>query len=179
MQQNRLSPAPVLMGFLFKNPGHGYELHQRLCAEFGYIWHVSQSQTYNILKRLETQKYIAATPIAQEKLPPRQLLQITEQGQQWFDAWLSTPTKCSVHAIRTEFITRLYFTHQYYPARTLETIDRQIDEVMSGITRLTNERAGIPVDQGFNRLALELRIKLINSILSWLEECRKEYGFVD
>ena len=51
----------------------------------------------------------------------------------------------------------------------------QIAEVKLGMTRLTNVRAGLPVDQAFNRLALELRIKLLNSILSWLDECRKEF----
>jgi DNA-binding PadR family transcriptional regulator len=177
MQQHRISPAPVLLGFLYKNPCHGYELHQRLCADFGNIWHVSQSQTYTILKRLENQGFICSTLVNQEKLPPRQLLHLTEQGHQWFNAWLDSPTKCSVHAIRVEFITRLYFMHQYYPAKTLEIIDTQVEEVRLGIARLNSARARIPEDPGFNRLALDLRILLLQSITSWLARCRQEYGF--
>ncbi len=48
---SRLSPEYVLMGFLYQHPGYGYDLHRRLSEEFGYIWHVSRSQTHNILKR--------------------------------------------------------------------------------------------------------------------------------
>jgi DNA-binding PadR family transcriptional regulator len=174
-QSNRLSPEFVLLGFLYEHPSHGYELHGRLCSEFGDIWHVSQSQTYNILKRLENQGYIASTAVAQEKLPPRQLLNVTEAGLQRFDTWLHTPTKCSVHAIRVEFITRLYFIMQYYPAKSLETIKLQMDEVMTGLERLKVIRANLPEDQVFNRLGLELRMKLLGSIVSWLNECCQEF----
>lgn len=48
-----LSPEYALLGFLERPPAHGYELHQRLLEHLGEIWHVSLSQTYNILTRLE------------------------------------------------------------------------------------------------------------------------------
>jgi len=174
-QNHRLSPEYVLLGFLYQHPGHGYELHRRLLDEFGFIWHVSQSQTYNILNRLEVQGYVSSTTLEQEKLPPRQLLHLSETGYQHFNTWLGTPTSCSVHAIRVEFITRLYFIHQYYPQKILETINIQSQEVQMGLIRLDEIRSNIPEDQAFNQLALDLRIKLLRSIISWLDECRKTF----
>jgi len=174
-QNHRLSPEYVLLGFLYQHPGYGYELHRRLLDEFGFIWHVSQSQTYNILNRLEVQGYITSTTLEQEKLPPRQFMHLSETGYQRFNIWLDTPTSCSVHAIRVEFITRLYFIQHYYPQKILETISIQSQEVQMGLIRLDEIRSNIPKDQAFNQLALDLRIKLLRSIISWLDECRKAF----
>jgi PadR family transcriptional regulator, regulatory protein AphA len=173
---NRLSPEYVLLGLLYKLPSHGYELHRRLLDIFGNIWHASQSQTYNILKRLEAQGYITSTIIEQEKLPPRQRLQITESGSERFMTWLNKPTKSSVHAIRVEFVTRLYFMQQYYPENTQEMIRVQVDVVKAGLIQLHKHLAKIPDSQTFDRLALELRIKLLKSVISWLNGCREAFG---
>ena len=178
-RQTRLSPEFVLLGFLYQNPGHGYELHRRLVDEFGYIWHVSQSQTYNILKRLESHGFITAALIEQEKLPPRQLFHLNESGSQRLSAWLDTPTKCSVHAIRVEFITRLYFIQLYHPTKTLEAIRLQAREIQMGLLRLEEMNFSLPEEQTFNYLALDLRIKLLRSILSWLDECLETFLATD
>jgi DNA-binding PadR family transcriptional regulator len=176
MKHTRLSPEFVLMGFLNQNPGHGYDLHKRLTDEFGYIWHVSQSQTYNILTRLEIQGYIGSTTIEQEKLPNRRLFHLTDTGIQHFNDWLNSPTQCSVHAIRVEFITRLYFLQQNQPHRLQEVFRTQINEVEKGLQRLEETRLFLAEDQAFNHLALDLRIRLLRSIITWLEECRKKFS---
>jgi DNA-binding PadR family transcriptional regulator len=168
---NRLSPEYALLGFLFKHPSHGYELHLRLLEEFGNIWHASQSQTYNILKRLEAQGYITSTTVEQEKRPRRKLLHITESGITRFETWLKNPTKSSVHAIRVEFITRLYFVLLYYPQKAQEMIWVQIDTVNAGLNALQEELANLSESQTVNRLALELRNKLLKSVIGWLNEC--------
>jgi DNA-binding PadR family transcriptional regulator len=170
---SRLSPEYVFLGFLYLHPSHGYELHQRLMAEFGNIWHASQSQTYNILKRLEAQGYITSTFIEQEKLPPRQRLRITNAGSKRFMAWLNTPTRSSVHAIRVEFVTRLYFMQRYYPQNTQEMIRVQVNVVNASLIQLHNNLANISDSQTFDRLAQELRIKLLKSVISWLNSCRE------
>lgn len=144
--------------------------------EFGNIWHASQSQTYNIFKRLEEQGYITSTIIEQEKHPPRQLLHITKLGSERFETWLNKPTRSSVHAIRVEFVTRLYFIQLYYPQKTQEMIQLQIDAVKAGLIQLHENLANLPDSQTFDRLALQLRIKLLKSVISWLTGCRKAFG---
>src|SRR5512143_1910165 len=101
------SPEFALLGFLYIQPGHGYELHQRLARELGYIWSVSQSETYNTLKRLEAQGFVKSRIVRQEKLPSRNLLSLTRRGRARFEAWLKTPGANSVRTIRLEFTTRL------------------------------------------------------------------------
>lgn len=169
------SPEYALLGFLYENPAHGYDLHHRLVAELGQVWHASQSQTYNILKRLETHKDVAATTIKQANLPDRQVLKITPFGRKRFLAWLNTPTGSSVRAIRLEFITRLYFTQKYFPKNLLPILDAQAVEINSSLTRLEADQAALPAEQTFNQLGLRLRIQQLRSVQNWLVECRKTF----
>jgi DNA-binding PadR family transcriptional regulator len=173
---SRLSPEFALLGFLYKDADHGYELHQRLRDEFENIWHASQSQTYSILKRLEAQGYVRSIAIEQEKLPSKQVLKITELGRKRFDEWLNRPSKSSVHTIRVEFLTRLYFTELYYPQNTEEMIGAQTEVVEGGVRELQARLANIPAEQIFDRLAVELRIKLLSSVISWLNGCQQAFN---
>jgi DNA-binding PadR family transcriptional regulator len=170
LRSSRLSPEYVLLGYLFDSPDHGYNLHKRMIDEFGHIWHSSQSQTYNILKRLADKGYINGTLIEQGKLPSKQLLHISDSGNYRFESWLSTPTSCSVHAIRVEFITRLYFMRRYHSAQVKEMIESQAEVVRAGIAQLEKLDGGKAAND-FDRLAVELRIKLLKAVLEWLTEC--------
>ena len=64
-----LSPEYALLGLLAGSPAHGYELHQVFTTDLGQVWHLSLSQTYNILNRLEAQGFIDGSLQEQEKLP--------------------------------------------------------------------------------------------------------------
>ena len=170
-----LSPEFALLGFLEEEPSYGYELHQRLSAELGFVWHISQSQSYAILKRLETQAYITSTKVEQEKLPARQMLKISPSGRRYFTAWLNAPTGNSVRAIRVELITRLYFTYKKNPAKVHELINEQVDVVNNNLAKLKGMLADAPDERIFNRLGLELRIQQLKSILVWLNTCRERF----
>ncbi len=171
-----LSPEFALLGFLYQQPCHGYDLHRRLLGELGHVWHVSQSQTYSILKRLETQGQIAAKTIRQEKHPPRQIYSITASGRRRFDEWLGQPTGSSVRAVRLEFVTRLYFAQRLVPQQVEAIIENQTAQVKAALTRLETGLASLPEIQVANRLSLRLRIQQLKSVLIWLSECRQEFG---
>lgn len=167
-----LSPEYALLGLLAQQPAHGYNLHQRLVEELGQIWHISQSQVYNILKRLEARGDITGTLQEQEKLPSRLFYRLTPSGQARFDTWLATPTGNSVRAIRVEFLTRLYFTSQRGQQATDALVDAQFNATLKGLARLQDMLGELPPEQVFNRLGLELRLTQLTSILEWLEKCR-------
>jgi DNA-binding PadR family transcriptional regulator len=168
-----LSPEYALLGLLAQGPAHGYELHHKLSAELGQVWHLSLSQAYNILNRLEVKGYIAGALQEQEKLPARRLFHLTAQGRERFERWLEAASGSSVRSIRLEFLTRLYFARQIDARRAHRLIETQIAETHRGLERLTRLHEGIPGDQLVNRLGLELRIRQLESILGWLEGCRQ------
>jgi PadR family transcriptional regulator, regulatory protein AphA len=164
-----LSPEYALLGFLAQKPAHGYELHQRLSSELSQVWHVSLSQVYNILKRLEGQGFIQGVIEEQQKLPARQRFHLTESGRQRLEDWLTRPTGSSVRAIRVEFVTRLYFAPLLGEEMASRLIEAQLEETRSGLSRLERLLDETPSKQVFNRLGLDLRIRQLKAVLDWLD----------
>ena len=170
-----LSPEMALLGLLYGVPGHGYDLHRKVITDLGQVWHLSQSQAYAILKRLEAKGEITLEEIPQDKLPPRQLLHITSQGRTHFLDWLDASSGGSVRAIRMEFVTRLYFLNLYLPEKIPQAFDRQRVEAASHIHRLEKTLAELPHEQIYNRMSLEMRLKQLNAVLEWLDESQKNF----
>lgn len=167
-----LSPEYAFLGFLSQQPAHGYELHQQLVANLGRIWHVSLSQTYNILTRLEAQEFITGTIQEQVKLPARRRFRLTAAGRRRFDTWFNSVTGCSVRAIRIEFTTRLYFARATSAALARDVIDAQLAGTQTCLWHLRVMLEDLPPEQTFNRLGIELRIRQLTSTIDWLAECK-------
>ena len=166
-----LSPEYALLGLLAQNPAHGYELYQRLSTDLSQVWHISMSQAYNILNRLEAQGYIAGIVQDQGKLPARRLFHLTPIGQRHYEDWLKAPSGSSVRSIRLEFLTRLYFARLAGRQQAHRLIDAQFAETRKGLERLRAVLESVSGDQLINRLSLELRIQQLESILEWLQAC--------
>jgi DNA-binding PadR family transcriptional regulator len=170
-----LSPEFALLGFLIAGPSHGYDLHQRLSVELGHVWHVSQSQAYAILKRLEGRGDISVQIVEQEKLPARQMLHITEAGHRRFFEWLDSGIGKNARSIRLEFLTRLYFTQIHRPENLGDVYHAQFIEIKSIILRLERLLEHLPLEQSFNRLSLDLRLRQMRLIQNWMSEIRKQF----
>jgi DNA-binding PadR family transcriptional regulator len=167
-----LSPEMALLGLLYEAPGHGYDLHRKVVTDLGQVWHLSQSQAYSILKRLEMRGEISMEEVLQEKLPPRQLLHTTELGRRRFLDWLDTPSGGSTRAIRMEFVTRVYFLKMYLPEKLTPAFERQRAEIETHIRRLETIHDDLPVEQIYNRMSLSMRLKQLRLVLEWLDECQ-------
>ncbi len=163
-----LSPEMALLGLLHGGPAHGYDLHRKVVADLGQVWHLSQSQAYSILKRLEKRGDISAEEMPQEKLPARLLLRMTGQGQRRFLDWLETPSGGSTRAIRMEFVTRLYFIQMYFPEKLASAFDAQKAETQKHIQRLQATLGALPAGQIYNRMSLDLRLQQLTSVLTWM-----------
>ena len=171
---SNISPEFALLGFLILEPSHGYDLHQKFQAELGYVWHLSQSQAYAILKRLETRGDISVRLVEQDKLPARQILHITEFGKHRFETWLMSAGQ-NARAIRLEFLTRLYFTRQYAPDQTAHIYAVQYGEIQANIERLESLLENLPPGKPYNRLSLDLRLRQLRVILGWMREIQAQF----
>lgn len=166
-----LSPEFALLGFLIAGPSHGYNLHQRCTVELGHVWHLSQSQAYAILKRLEQHVDINAQVVEQEKLPARQMLHITAQGRRRFYEWMEGISVNS-RSIRLEFLTRLYFAQMHKPEKVPQIHQAQSDEINMAIERLETLLANLPFEQRFNQLSLDLRLRQMKLIQDWMRDVK-------
>jgi len=170
-----VSPEFALLGFLIAGPSHGYDLHQRFSIELGHVWHLSQSQAYTILKRLEARGDISARLLEQEKLPARQMLDITEVGRRRFFEWLERGIGRNARSIRLEFLTRLYFTQLHRPENITQIYTAQSAEIESTMARLESLLEHLPPDQTFNRLSLDLRLQQMRLIQNWMAEISAQF----
>lgn len=170
-----LSPEFALLGFLVAGPSHGYDLHQRFIVELGHVWHLSQSQAYAILKRLENRGDVSTQIIEQEKLPARQMLRITTQGRRRFFEWLELGIGTNVRSIRLEFLTRLYFAQLHRPENIDQIYKTQSEGIESTIVRLESLTENLPPDQVFNHLSLDLRLQQMRLIQNWMAEIRTQF----
>lgn len=173
-----LSPEMALLGLLYGAPGHGYDLHRKVNADLGQVWHLSQSQAYSILKRLEVQGDVSVEEILQEKLPSRQLLHMTLQGRRRFLEWLDANSGGSTRAIRMEFVTRLYFLNLYFPEKITHAFEQQREEAGSHIARLISLCDELPTDQVYNRMSLKMRIEQLKMVLKWLDESQESFQVI-
>lgn len=163
------SPEMALLGLLYAGPGYGYDLHRKIAADLGYVWHLSQSQAYAILKRLEKNGDITSRQVTQERLPPRQLLSLTQFGEKRFLSWVDSPSSGSIRAIRLEFITRVYFASLYFPAKLPNLFARQREDTLFHIQRLENIIADRLTDRLYDRMSLTLRLFHLRDVLAWLD----------
>jgi DNA-binding PadR family transcriptional regulator len=156
-------------------PSHGYDLHQRLTAELGSVWRVSQSQTYSVLKRLERRGDITARRRLQSKLPARQVLHITAAGRKRFRQWLEGAAGARARTVRLEFLTRLYFAKLLTPEKGRAIYAAQAQEVTRSVRRLRLALSQVPERQTYNRLSLDLRLRQMELVRAWLREVGEKF----
>ncbi|HUN22465.1 MAG TPA: PadR family transcriptional regulator [Anaerolineales bacterium] len=170
------SPEFALLGFLKQAPTHGYELHQKLKDHLGEIFHANLSQTYNILTRLEEQAFINGTTQTQEKRPAKRLYILTNSGAERFEKWLTETAPGSVHAVRVELLTRVFFLQKFAPTRIQPTILNQQLAIQSVLEQLQARLNCLPADEIINRAGINLRIEQLSGLLNFLERFLQQSG---
>lgn len=170
-----LSPEYALLGLLSVAPSHGYDLHQKLTTDLGNVWHVSQSQAYSILKRLEERGDVASRAERKGKLPRRQVLHITPAGKRRFGKWLDGAANSGARTVRLEFLTRLYFANLLKPAKAVQIYSTQAHEIAAAIRRLRLLLSEVPDDRVYDRLSLDLRLRQMELVQSWLQDVRERF----
>lgn len=167
-----LSPEYPLLGLILLEPCHGYQLNRRMQDELGEIWHISQSQLYGLLARLEADGLVTREKKQQEGRPDRYDYFPTPAGREHFEDWLHQPTAASARALRVEFLTRLYFARRADTALAGELVRAQETVLRARLGKLKRRLAQLPEAPLANRLALELRLHQLESFLEWLSDCR-------
>ncbi|WP_322806650.1 PadR family transcriptional regulator [Thermanaerothrix sp.] len=167
----RRSPTPEypLLALLLERPMHGYELHRVFSQDLGHIWHLSQSQLYASLARLEARGWVEGHEATAERGLPRRVFALTAQGRAEAEAWLYRPSRCSVQIIRLELPTRLYLLQRLAPQAIPEFLARQRVEIVNGLAQLKKQVQAIPADQPYNRMACALRVHQVEALLDWFD----------
>lgn len=163
-----LSPEYPVLGLLIEQPCHGYELNQRVQEQLGELWHMSESQLYSLLDRLEDAGLLRGVEEEGHRRPDRYVFHPTAAGRDHFQRWLREPSGTSARALRIEFLTRLYFARRAEPEFIEGLLSEQRGRIKEDLTRMERRLRAMSPAPAHNRLALELRIIQLEAILDWL-----------
>lgn len=102
-----MSIKHVLLALLAQEPGHGYELKKRFDEAIGLLWPLQQAQVYNNLRLLQEEGFVELEArVAQEHLPDRKRLRLTEAGSQELSSWTVAPVH-SNRRLKDDFYLKL------------------------------------------------------------------------
>ncbi len=168
---NALTPDETILGLLAAQARHGYQLLDcfRDPAQLGRVWHLSTSQLYAVLNRLNQQGYIMGRAIESPDSPTRTEYCLTEAGLVRMRAWLDDEQpSASIRRVRVEFLSRLYI------ARLLNIPTIPIVRQQKRVCRQKLESLIVQRDHcepGIGYLALELVIAQLEAVLRWIDRC--------
>jgi len=173
---SRPIPDEVILGLLKAKPAHGYELLEcfRSRAQLGYIWRLSTSQLYAVLKRLELEGAIVGQEFEATDAPTRIEYRVTEHGSRLLEAWLlDLHPSPSVHRIRVLFLSRIYIANllsisidQIVTAQ-VQTCQRQCEIFKEQRHKHTSEIEG---------LTLDFIIQQLDSAILWLNSSQFQWS---
>ncbi len=164
----------ILLGFLAEKPMHGYDLFKLLNQPGGLsdVWHINQSNLYAMLDGLETEGYLVSHLLQIGSSPTRKEYHITASGTLVFEQWMQEPV---LHGrdMRQVFLAKLYFAVKDSPETAMRLVLKQksiaeawTEDVQTAIRDLT-------IEDIYDRLVLDSRLKQISGWLEWLDECTR------
>jgi DNA-binding PadR family transcriptional regulator len=157
----------ALLGSLMSGPMHGYEILRFFNEFLESTWHISTSQLYVLLKKLEKEGLLYSSVEEQENRPAKRVFELTPEGKEVFLKWVHSPTG---HArdLRMEFLTKLFFIDHLSIRGGLELIDAQI-KLMEGLVRKIEEGEN-EEDDPFSNLVFSFKETTIHTWIEWLKE---------
>jgi DNA-binding PadR family transcriptional regulator len=81
--------AAVLALLAIEGENSGYDLLKYVQKAIGYVWAPARSQLYSLLPRLVKDGYARSRAVAQSDRPDKTLYEITREGRDALDGWLT------------------------------------------------------------------------------------------
>ncbi|HVE91006.1 MAG TPA: PadR family transcriptional regulator [Actinomycetota bacterium] len=165
----------VVLGMLSFGPMSGYELTQFVAKSVANFWPISKSQVYGELARLAELGLVKSTAVEQEKLPDKRTYELTGQGEQALDEWLSSP-KMEADRQRSEFLVRIFFGHRLSRLQLLDLLDRYAQGAAQCRQELQAvvESLGQSPHSQYARATALLGVRVAEAVVAWAEEIRPE-----
>lgn len=163
----------ALLGFVYEQPTHGYDLYQQLSAPQGLwqVWRMKQSQLYALLTKLEDEDYLVTTLQPQEARPPRKVYSLTAAGRSAFQQWLTAPVTHG-RQMRLEFLAKLYFAYRQGPQVVAPLLEGQVLTCRRWLAELQEQGRTPSTADPFAQAVYHFRITQVESFLTWLLLCQ-------
>ncbi|MFO7679903.1 MAG: PadR family transcriptional regulator [Chloroflexota bacterium] len=173
MKSTPLTIEYALLGFLRRQPQHGYAIHQQLSDPngLGLVWRLKLSQLYALLNKLEEAGCVTVTLELQESRPPRKVFHLTDTGTAVFLDWVQSPVAHG-RSLRLEFLVKLYFARREGGETAAHLLTTQREQCQAWLAA-EQEIVHAEMENGrqYGRLVHQFRLGQIQAMLVWLEQC--------
>lgn len=156
--------AAAMLGLLHGGALSGYELSKAATEIIGDFWHVTRSQVYRELARLNTWGFIAPTGSGPRAKQP---YEITEAGRSAFADWVAQPPQ--LEQIRYPLLLTMAFGSWLGPDRLLEFAETHRPAHEERLERYRGLAADADLDN-FLRATVAFGLHYEQAVLAWLDE---------
>ncbi len=160
----------ALLGLLYKEPSHGYELKLAIESMFAELWsEVNIGQIYQTLGRLERAGLVRSATVTQGTRPDKRVYELTAEGRQELQRWVDEPLPPV--RVRDTFFSKLLLAWRTRLADPVVLIDRQ----RRAYLRQLRELGGLADTTAslVGRLAVEATALHVQADLKLLEFCEQ------
>ncbi len=173
-----MSLQHAILGFLQIQPMTGYDLKTSCFNDsISHFWPADQAQIYRTLDKLAEQGLVESKMEYQDERPNRKVYSITQAGRAELAGWLKTEQALPIH--REPFLVQLFFAGQLPNTDVRRLMKAQMEAHQALLTRY--EQIAFPDEQAifskrelhFQKMTLELGLRMEHMYLDWLEECMK------
>jgi DNA-binding PadR family transcriptional regulator len=165
-----LRPEFLVLGLLAEDSAHGYKLYRRFVASLDGLWHISESQFYATLKRIEARGWIEACSPAKGKGGSKRLLSLSGEGRRVLLEWIDTPTIGSPKLVHMEFLTRLFFARRLAPRKVKRIVADQAASLEKDIDRIASLGGVRGAKNDINDLSIAFRERQLRAAIEWVEK---------
>jgi PadR family transcriptional regulator, regulatory protein AphA len=186
-----MSLSYAMLGLLTYGPMTGYNLKKIFDRSISHVWAASLSQIYRELSTLEKKGYVYSNIEKQEDRPDKRIYNITEEGRESFQNWLTDFPENTSSPKRDEFMLRIFFGSKLGKEQLINQFKRFIIEKKEYLKLLRHIEknfsiycAEFPIDSPekeeiFWHFTITRGIMTLESVIRWAEECigeLEEYG---
>ncbi|MFN8372038.1 MAG: PadR family transcriptional regulator [Anaerolineae bacterium] len=171
-----MSLAHAILGMLTQQPMTGYDL-KTTCFDqsIAHFWQADQAQIYRTLDKLAEQGFVTSHLEVQEDRPNRKVYSITDSGHAELLRWMQTEQALPTY--REPFLIQLFFGQLLDNAQIISIMQQQLEahqarlEHYRAITLPELDAPYITRDLLFQRMTLEMGIRIEHAYMDWLKDC--------
>lgn len=107
---------------LLEKPGSGYELARRFERSIGYFWTATHQQIYRVLKRMESDGWVAVREVPQQGRPDKKEYSVVDLGRAALSTWLHAPIE--PESVRHDLAVKIRGAAFDDPAALIREVER-------------------------------------------------------
>jgi DNA-binding PadR family transcriptional regulator len=160
-----------LLGLLYQQPRHGYDLHGLFDELLAGTWPLKIAQVYTALSAMERDGLVECEVVPQPDYPDRKVYSLTEVGEKELIRWLEDTGTRTVQ-LREDVVLKVLVGSWIDPRSAVQVIAEQRDACLDALAELLRARDE-PGTALSTQLLLEAAVLRLEGDVKWLELCEQ------